>query len=402
MLASNSRTIAQTIRLVSLTALVAATAGCASLGSSGPSTRAVNAVSKVPNPGAAEIKVVDVTDAVARRVLASSRARMFSAIFGDGASYRSTIGPGDVLDIAIWEAPPALLFGNITGESRASAAGAAAGSTSGRGSASLEQMVDARGQITIPFVGTIDARGRTPQDIQKEISRRLSRIAHEPQTVVRVIQNATSNVTVVGDVTTNTRLALTPKGERLLDALAAAGGVRQPVGKVMIQLTRQGAVASLPLEEIIREPAENIRLQADDVLTALYQPYSFMALGAVGNNAEIAFEGTGISLAQALGRVGGLRDDRADSRGVFIFRLEDPSALDPQLAADAKKTPDGKIPVIYKVDLRNPATFFVAQGFPIRNRDVLYVSNAPAADLQKFVTIVSQMAFSVVGITNTL
>jgi len=58
--------------------------------------------------------------------------------------------------------------------------------------------------------------------------------------------------------------------------------------------------------------------------------------------------------------------------------------------------------VIYRVDLSNPATFFVAQSFPIRNRDVLYVSNAPLADLQKFVSIVSSMAFSLIAIPNAI
>jgi polysaccharide export outer membrane protein len=56
------------------------------------------------------------------------------------------------------------------------------------------------------------------------------------------------------------------------------------------------------------------------------------------------------------------------------------------------------VPVIYRVDMSDPATFFVAQGFPILNKDVLYVSNAPLADMQKFVNVVSAMVFSIVGI----
>jgi polysaccharide export outer membrane protein len=195
---------------------------------------------------------------------------------------------------------------------------------------------------------------------------------------------------------------LTPRGERLLEVLAAAGGVKQPIGKTTIQITREGHVVSLPLEIVIRDPAQNIRMQANDVVTALYQPYSFTSLGATEANAEVPFESTGITLAQALGRIGGLRDDRANVRGVFIFRLEDPAAVGPGVAATARRTPDGRIPVIYRVDLSNPATFFVAQSFPIRNKDVLYVSNAPLADLQKFVSIVSSMAFSVIGISNAV
>jgi polysaccharide export outer membrane protein len=181
-------------------------------------------------------------------------------------------------------------------------------------------------------------------------------------------------------------MPLTARGERLLDALATSGGVRQPVNKMTLQLTRGSTVQSLPLQMIIQDPNQNILLQPGDVITALYQPLSFTVLGATGKNEEINFETQGISLAQALARSGGLNDARADARGVFVFRFEDERALD--WPASAAKTPEGKVPVIYQVDLRDPASFFVAQNFPVQNGDVLYVANAPAAELQKFMNIV--------------
>ena len=46
------------------------------------------------------------------------------------------------------------------------------------------------------------------------------------------------------------------------------------------------------------------------------------------------------------------------------------------------------MPVIYSIDLKDPRSFFVAQTFPIRNSDVLYVANAPGAELQKFMTLI--------------
>jgi polysaccharide export outer membrane protein len=96
--------------------------------------------------------------------------------------------------------------------------------------------------------------------------------------------------------------------------------------------------------------------------------------------------------------MGGLKDDRANARGVFVFRLENPDAIDPTLAATARRTADGRIPVIYRVDLRNPATMFVAQSFPIRNKDVIYASTAPLGDIQRFVGILSSLAFTAIGL----
>jgi polysaccharide export outer membrane protein len=144
----------------------------------------------------------------------------------------------------------------------------------------------------------------------------------------------------------------------------------------------------MPLESVIRDPRQNVILQPDDVMTVLFQPYSFVALGATNRNEEVPFEATGVTLAQAMGRVAGLQDARADVKGVFLFRLEDPAVLTPEERTSARTTPDGKVPVIYRINLKDPATFFVAQSFPIRDKDVLYVSNAPLADFQKFVNVI--------------
>ena len=102
-------------------------------------------------------------------------------------------------------------------------------------------------------------------------------------------------------------------------------------------------------------------------MTLLYQPYSFTALGAIGKNDEVNFEATGLTLAQALGRIAGLQDARANVKGVFIFRVEDPAALDPAIRTTARTTPDGKVPVIYRINMKEPSSLFIAQSFPIRN-----------------------------------
>ncbi len=231
--------------------------------------------------------------------------------------------------------------------------------------------------------------------LQRDIMRGLHGLAHDPQVIVRLARNETSYVTVVGDVASSSRMPLTARGERLLDALASAGGVRQPVGKLTVQLTRGNTVASMPLDSVIRDPRQNVPLHAGDVVTALFQPYSFMALGATGKNEEVNFEAQGITLAQALARSGGLQDSRSDAQGVFIFRMENAKALDwPQ--SPVRTTVDGKVPVVYRINLRDANSFFVAQSFMIDNKDLLYVSNAPIAEVQKFLNVVFSVAYPVV------
>ncbi|QND93822.1 SLBB domain protein [Burkholderia cenocepacia] len=240
------------------------------------------------------------------------------------------------------------------------------------------------------------AVGRTPAQLQRDIATRLKNIAHDPQVLVRLSRNVTSYVTVVGDVASSNRMQLSARGERVLDALASAGGVRQPVDKITIQITRGDKVASQPLETIIKDPRQNVSLRAGDVVTALYQPFSFTALGATGKNEEVNFEAQGITLAQALARAGGLQDTRSDAQGVFIFRLEDANAL-PWPDQPVRTTIGGKVPVVYRVNLRDPNSFFVAQSFMIDNKDLLYVSNAPVAELQKFLNVVFSVAYPIVN-----
>lgn len=371
-------------------------AGCASspswLPSSGPNYAQVEKASNAQSVSG--IQIVDVNDAVARKVLASQKQSLFSEKFSLPIQAGNVIGAGDVIEVSIWEAPPAVLFGSGTIDSRS-------GPATTRVTAFPEQMVNSDGTINIPFAGQIKAAGRSPQQIEVEIVRRLKGKANQPQVLVRVIRNNTANVTVVGEVTTSMRMPLTARGERLLDALAAAGGVRQPVNKMTLQVTRGDQVQALPLETIIRDPKQNIVLLPGDVITSLFQPLSFTVLGATGKNEELNFEAQGISLAQALARSGGLQDARADAQGVFIFRFESPNALDLAGKTPAM-TPDGKIPVIYRVDLKDSATFFVAQSFPVQNKDVLYVSNAPAAELQKFLNIVVSVVYPLVNIGNAV
>jgi polysaccharide biosynthesis/export protein len=338
-------------------------------------------------PGLQGMQLVDLTDAVARKVIALKSAILFSETFGTAPIQSQRIGAGDVLEVSIWEAPPATLFNSAAIDPRL-------GALTSRVMTMPEQVVSQEGFINVPFAGPVRAVGRNLPEIEGDIARQLTGKANQPQVLVRLIRNVSSKVTVVGEVTSSTLLPLTPRGERVLDAIAAAGGVKQPVNKTTIQMTRGRNVFALPLETIIRDPQQNVPLHPGDVVTALYQPLSFTAFGATGKNDEIPFEAQGITLAQALARAGGLLDARADAQGVFLFRFE-PLEMMTWPRQPVLVTLEGKVPVIYRIDLKNPGTFFVAQNFPINNKDLIYVSNASGAELQKFLNLVFSVIYPI-------
>lgn len=393
-------------------------AGCGPLGLStsvGPSR---GAIGKAPARGQISgMRVVELTDPLARRLGVIAPQSGFAEAIGDAVPIGTTVGVGDTLEVTIWEAPPAVLFSAAPIDTRVGSP-----IQGSRPSTLPELLVGPSGRITIPFAGQVPAASRTLQQIERDIVARLRGKANQAQAVVRIARNATATVTVVGEVANAARQPLSPRGERLLDALAEAGGTRQPVDRMTVQLTRGDIVRTMALQDVIREPRNNVILQKDDVITAIYQPFTFTVLGAAGRNEEVRFEGTGLTLSQALGRVGGLQDMRADPKGVFLFRWEDPRLLDDVPAvgepadggtaedgpsdgfaeAGEARRPDGRIPVVYRIDMNNPTTYFAAQNFRMRDSDVVYISNSPITDFQRFVNILAGSVLPVVSVNNAL
>jgi polysaccharide biosynthesis/export protein len=366
---------------------------CAALGGSGPTHGSIKKVGETAYDGH-DIALVNLNGATLKRIDGFEQSRSFATVLGDSDAQDPLFGAGDVLDITVWEAPPAVLFGSA-GETTTAGLGA-------QNRTVIQQVVATDGALSIPFVGNIHAAGKSPAQIEREIVRRLAGRANDPQVVVRLAQNDARNVTVLGEVAGSRRVPIGPRGERLLDVIASAGGSRQPVGQTTVQLSRGATTTSMVLNKVIRDPQQNIRVKPGDVVALLHQPYTFIALGAVARNAEIPFEGGGFSLAQALGRTGGLRDDRANISGVFVFRLEDPDAIDPADMVSARPAENGRIPVVYQLDMRDPTALFVAQNFTIRDKDVLFVSTAPGADLARFLSTVASITFSAIAIGNVV
>jgi len=378
---------ARSARLVALLATLAVAAcDTTRMPRAGPHTDEVLSAT-MPN---AAVQVVDVSPDVARQLVARRKQALFSETFGSlpTQTVSTVIGAGDVLDITLWEAPPATLFGAGPVDPRAP--------STLRAMTLPEQTIDRDGDIRVPFAGPIQALGRTVPQVQAEIVQRLRGKANQPEALVRIVRNGSAMVTVVGEVATSVRMPLTPGGERLLDALAAAGGVRQPVHRTTVQMTRGGEYHAMPLDTVIRDPRQNIPLRGGDVITAIHQPLYFVALGATGKNEEIPFEAQGITLSQAIARAGGLNDSRTDPKGVFVFRFESEDAID-WPTRPVLPTAEGKVPVVYRVNLDNANNFFVMQSFPIRDRDIVYVSNAPAVELQKFLNLVFTLTYPVLN-----
>ncbi|HGO8905091.1 TPA: capsule polysaccharide export outer membrane protein CtrA [Neisseria meningitidis] len=354
--------------------------GCSAIPSSGPSAKKIVSLGQQSEVQIPEVELIDVNHTVAQLLYKAQINQSFTQ-FGDGYASAGTLNIGDVLDIMIWEAPPAVLFGGGL---------SSMGSGSAHQTKLPEQLVTARGTVSVPFVGDISVVGKTPGQVQEIIKGRLKKMANQPQVMVRLVQNNAANVSVIR-AGNSVRMPLTAAGERVLDAVAAVGGSTANVQDTNVQLTRGNVVRTVALEDLVANPRQNILLCRGDVVTMITNPYTFTSMGAVGRTQEIGFSARGLSLSEAIGRMGGLQDRRSDARGVFVFRytplVELPAERQDKWIAQGYGS-EAEIPTVYRVNMADAHSLFSMQRFPVKNKDVLYVSNAPLAEVQKFLSFV--------------
>ncbi len=254
-----------------------------------------------------------------------------------------------------------------------------------------DQPVGSDGAISIPYGGRVKVADRTPAEVERAIEALLGPKALDPQALVAVKRSSANSVSVAGDVVGGKRVALSTGGDRLLQVIAAAGGAKAPVHDVSVRLSRGQVTASVPLATLVADPAQDIFAEPGDVLTLVRRPQNFSVFGATGKNAAIPFTGARLSLTEALAKAGGLLDDRADPRAVFLFRYEPVGlvrALGQPIASAAR---DGFSPIVYRLDLREAKSYLMARRFTVHDKDVIFVANAETVPIYRFFQALSQI-----------
>ena len=360
-------------------------AGCSSLPTAGPTASDVK--SQEVKDNLTRFDLVDINDNVVAALLALP-AESFRVRFKKyGRPPQPKIGVGDSVVVSIWEAAGGGLFGASPTDH------VSAGS---RSVTIPEQIVGRDGGISVPFADRVPAAGRLPIEVQKTIEQRLQEKAIEPQVIVSVTKSLSNSVTVAGEVVSGARVPLSLKGDRLLDLIAAAGGARAPVYETFVRLSRDSITATIPMEALVSDPAENIYAYPGDVLTLVRLPQSFTVFGATGTNTQVNFTAERMTLVEALAKAGGLQDQRSDPAGVFLFRFEPPGIVNALGRPQLQNGPDGSSPIVYRLDLSDAKSYFLAQRFAMHDKDIIYVANADFNELQKFFTLLNTLTGPVI------
>lgn len=327
-------------------------------------------------------------------VLAKYVPRLATAFVDRSPPKDIRFGVGDVVSVTIFEAAAGGLF--IPAE---------ASVRPGNFITIPNQQVDSKGNISIPYAGNITAAGKTQVEIQRSIVDALKDRAIEPQTVVTLIEQKTSLISVLGEVNAPARFPASHAGEHILDAITRAGGPKNQGYDTWVMLERGGRRALAPFGALVYEPTNNIYVHANDTIYLYKEPQTYLAFGATGNQTQVSFEAWRLSLAEAVAKAGGLSDGLADPASVFLYRGETREVAT-GLGMDVSRFEGPIVPVIYNVNLRDPAGYFLATKFEMRNKDVIYVSNAASVEISKalnfFRTVVDTVNDPITAANNAL
>jgi polysaccharide biosynthesis/export protein len=356
---------------------------CSTLSGSGPSDQRIvaSAAASLTTPANAtslQYALVDLSPAVVNQV-PDYNVGSLNATLGmrQGSPGTVTIGVGDTVDVTVFESSDGGLF-------------IPTGNTTDCHCVKMPtQTVSSSGLITIPYAdGTIRAAGMTVPQLESFIAQRLAKRAIEPQVIASVNRKSASEVTVLGDVAAPQKLVINDTGDRVLDVIARAGGIKSPPYEDFVSVTRNGRKGTIYFNQLVKKASENIYLSPGDTIFVDNRKRQFTAFGSTGVTGEFAFDAESMTLDSAVGKAGGLLDSRANPRQVFLYRLEERSTLQREGVNLGNFPPAQKlIPTIYRANFTDPSSFFYAHAFPMRNGDTIYISNADGVELSKFLNL---------------
>ncbi|NMP16493.1 polysaccharide export protein [Thalassotalea sp. Y01] len=272
--------------------------------------------------------------------------------------YAYTVGIGDVLTITVYDHPelttPAGQF---------------------RDPEDAGNLIDASGSIFYPYIGRVHVDGRSVEQIREEITQRLSRYIENPQIDVKVAAYRSKRTYITGAVHQPTVMPIGNVPVTLLDAINSAGGIKDDADWRSVILTRNSQDERLDLYALYQkgDMSQNRLLRHNDIIhVPRNDATKVFVMGEVNRPATLPIHRSGLTLAEALGNVGGFDEMTADASGIFVLRASN----DPSKVAD-----------VYQLDASNAAALILATQFHLKPMDLVYVTSAPIARWNKVISL---------------
>lgn len=256
------------------------------------------------------------------------------------------------------------------------------------GTPSTTAVIDETGSFFYPFIGKVQANGRTVSEIREDLVARLEEFFATPQVDVTVTGFNARSATITGSVGAAGNVTLTNVPLTLLDLVNQANPTAEAdLSRIGIRRNGHGYTVNLrnfletgsARNNPVIQPGDLVRVpesKDDKIFT-----FGEMAVR------ELPLGNTDKTLVEVLAESGGINRIRADARGIFVFRRDDP----------ARKGFD-----VYQFDLSNAASLILAAEFQMAPLDIVFVTNDPATRWSDIVTKLIQPFNSLVSAQNTV
>jgi len=280
------------------------------------------------------------------------------------------IGPGDVLQIIVWDHPELTI---PAGQFRDA-------ETSG-------QQVGEDGYVYYPYVGMIKAAGMNIAALRDILTERLSKYIQDPQLDVRVVGFRSKRVYVVGEVNTPGVLPLNDLPLTIADAISLSGGLTPNAFKSGVNISRDGKVYEIDLKALYdyADASQNLMLKHGDIVNVLDRSQQkVFVMGEVRTPKSVEIINGELTLAAALGEVGGVNQNTANPSAIYVIR-----------GANRQE------PQIFHLDANFATGMLLAERFDMQPQDVVFVDSAGVSQWNR---VISQLlpSISVIGIANNV
>lgn len=272
------------------------------------------------------------------------------------------IGPGDVLQITVWDHPEI-----------AAAAGAPTQGTARTSDPAPGFVVDQNGSLQFPYVGNIRVAGLRPDDARQLLVAQLGKTLRSPQVTLRVASFRSQAVYIDGEVHAPGVQPVNDIPMSIYDAVSRAGGFSSTADQSRVVLIRNGKSHLINFTAMLMQgesPAQ-IVLRNKDVVRVLARTDSpVYVMGEVNKPASAVPMTNGkLTLSDALSQAGSLSNTSADPAQIYVIR--NAAASDPQ---------------VFHLNARSPVAMILANQFDLQPSDVVYVDSN---DLVRFGRVLS-------------